>query len=444
MNTNIPDWLEMSAKSFQEQTLERVKDFSLEKLADEALDLDRRQRDFLERECISLYAGTNIMSPRVTRLLGSTLGSRAAEGHPGAKYQTGIHWAEEAEVIAAELIRRVFDAKYAEVRCLSCSMANTAVMNSLTEPGDTIFSLTTPVGGHISHSKIGVAGYRRLDIHDIPYDVQSWEIKLDELRREVKQHPPKLINLGASLILFEYPVREVREIADEVGAYVMYDAAHVAGMIAGGCWQHPLNEGAHVMTASTYKSFGGPPGGIVITNDPQIAKGADRAIFPGMTANFHTNRMAALMVGAAEMLSFGCDYARTCAANAKVLADAFWAEGLAVAGYERGSTDGHMLALDVSKEGMGRAAAQALEQSNIITNFNLLPHDPLKIVRNPSGIRLGVQEITRWGAGTAEMDQIAKFFCQVLIEKSPPEQVRPEVKALKKELDTLQFCFPEN
>ena len=263
----------------------------------------------------------------MTRLLGSTVASRTAEGHPGAKYQTGLHWVEEAEVIATELIRRVFDARYAEVRGLSSSMANAAVLNSLTKPGDTIFSFTAPAGGHISHNPIGVAGYRRLDIHSIPYDVENWTIDMEAFRREVKANPPRLIILGGSLILFGYPVREVREIADEVGAYLMYDAAHVAGMVAGGVWQHPLKEGAHVMTASTYKSFGGPPGGIVITNDTEIARGVDRAIFPGMTANFHTNRMAALMAAASDMLRFGSDYAKTCHANAKALAEAFRQEG---------------------------------------------------------------------------------------------------------------------
>ena len=281
-------WFEKGALAFQERTLDRVKSFSPEDFSKEALRLDREQRTFLEQECINLYPGTNILTPTVSSLLGSTVASRAAEGHPGAKYQTGLGWVEEAEVIATELIRRVFDARYAEVRGLSGSMANTAVLNSLTEPGDTIFSFTAPEGGHISHNRIGVAGYRRLDIHHIPYDVENWTIDMEAFRKDVKEHPPRLIILGGSLILFEYPVREVRDLADEVGAYVMYDAAHVAGMIAGGVWQHPLKEGAHVMTASTYKSFGGPPGGIVITDDPEIARGVDRAIFPGMTANFHT------------------------------------------------------------------------------------------------------------------------------------------------------------
>ena len=281
-------WFEKGALAIQERTLDRVKSFSPEDFSKEALRLDREQRTFLEQECINLYPGTNILTPTVSSLLGSTVASRAAEGHPGAKYQTGLAWVEEAEVIATELIRRVFDAKYAEVRGLSGSMANTAVLNSLTEPGDTIFSFTAPEGGPISHNRIGVAGYRRLDIHPIPYDVDNWTIDMEAFRKDVREHPPRLIILGGSLILFEYPVREVRDLADEVGAYVMYDAAHVAGMIAGGVWQHPLKEGAHVMTASTYKSFGGPPGGIVITDDPEIARGVDRAIFPGMTANFHT------------------------------------------------------------------------------------------------------------------------------------------------------------
>ena len=204
-------WFGKAALAFQKRTLDRVEIFSPEDFSKEALRLDREQRTFLERKCINLYPGTNILTPTVTRLLGSTVASRAAEGHPaGAKYQTGLHWVEEAEVIATELIRRIFDARHAEVRGLSGSMANAAVLNSLTKPGDTIFSFTAPAGGHISHNPIGVAGYRRLDIHSIPYDVENWTIDMEAFRREVKANPPRLIILGGSLILFGYPVREVR------------------------------------------------------------------------------------------------------------------------------------------------------------------------------------------------------------------------------------------
>lgn len=438
----IPSWFEPEAAEFTGRVLGEIDGLSPRELADRAMRLDRDESEFLSRQALCLYPGANILSPRVLALLGSVVASRASEGHPGAKYQTGLRWVEEAEVMATELIRRVFGAQYAEVRAISGSMANMAVLNSLTEPGDTIFSLSTPVGGHISHAKVGAAGYRRLDIHPIPYDAHGWEIRLDDLRCEVKAHPPRLIIVGASLILFEYPLPEIRAIADEVGALVMYDAAHVAGLIAGGVWQHPLREGAHVMTASTYKSFGGPPGGIVITDEAEIARGVDRAVFPGMTANFHTNRLAALAVGAAEMLEFGPDYAQACVENAQALARAFQTAGLTVAGGHKGFSDGHMLALDVSAQGGGKAAAAALEAAHIICNMNLLPWDPPRAVRDPSGIRLGVHEVTRWGMGPGEMAEIGRLFGEVLVNKRPPEAVRAEVLALKGRFDTLRYCFP--
>ncbi len=442
VDSPIPSWFEPEAVEFAGRVLSEIDGLSPRELADWAVRLDRDESAFLSRQALCLYPGANILSPRVLALLGSVVASRASEGHPGAKYQTGLRWVEEAEVLATELIRRLFGAQYAEVRAISGSMANMAVLNSLTEPGDTIFSLSTPVGGHISHAKVGAAGYRRLDIHPIPYDAQGWEIRLDDLRREVKAHPPRLIIVGASLILFEYPLREIRAIADEVGALVMYDAAHVAGLIAGGVWQHPLREGAHVMTASTYKSFGGPPGGLVITDDAEIARGVDRAVFPGMTANFHTNRLAALAVGAAEMLEFGPDYARACVENAQALARAFREAGLTVAGEHKGFSDGHMLALDVSAQGGGKAAAAALETAHIICNMNLLPWDPPRAVRDPSGVRLGVHEVTRWGMGPGEMAEIGRLFGDVLVNKRPLEAVRAEVLALKGRFDTLRYCFP--
>ncbi len=438
----IPAWFEPEAVDFARQVLDEIDGLSPRELADRAVQLDRDEVAFLTRQALCLYPGANILSPRVEALLGSVVASRASEGHPGAKYQTGLRWVEDAEVMATELIRRVFGAEYAEVRGISGSMANMAVFNSLTEPGDTIFSLSTPVGGHISHAKIGAAGYRRLDIHEIPYDAHNWEIRLDDLRREVLAHPPRLIIVGASLILFQYPLRAIRQIADEIGAIVMYDAAHVAGLIAGGVWQHPLAEGAHVMTASTYKSFAGPPGGIMITNDAEIARGVDRAIFPGMTANFHTNRLAALAVGAAEMLEYGPDYARACVDNAQALASAMKQAGLNVAGEMHGYSHGHMLALDVSEQGEGQAAAAALEAAHIICNMNLLPWDPPRKVRNPSGIRLAVHEITRWGMGPVEMEEIGHLFGQVLVEKRPAEEVREAVLALKGRFNTLRYCFP--
>ncbi len=438
----VPPWYEAEAKAFYQQTLDGVKGLSSQALAAHLEHLDEEQRSFLEGQCINLYPGTNVMSPRVARLLGSRLATRASEGHPGAKYQTGLQWSERAEVLATELTRVVFQARFAEVRALSGSMANMAVLNALTRPGDSIFSLSTSVGGHISHRQVGAAGYRGLDIHTIPYDVDRWEIKLQELRDEVKAIRPRLIILGASLILFEYPIAEVRAIADEVGAWLMYDAAHVAGLVAGGVWQHPLKEGAHVMTASTYKSLGGPPGGIVVTDDEEIAKRVDRAVFPGMTANYHTQRMAPLAIAMLEAREFGRAYAQACAENAKSLAQGMDAEGLPVAGEPRGWTNGHMLALDVHTLGGGRAAAHALEKAHIICNMNLLPWDPLAAVRNPSGLRLAVQEVTRWGMGPREMETVAKWIHAVLVQGEDPGLIRQQVMQLKGRFPEVRYCFP--
>jgi glycine hydroxymethyltransferase len=437
-----PKWLESEALAFRQEVLKRMAGLSPQKLAELAVRLDQEETEFLTQKALCMYPGANMMSPKVLTLLASPAATRASEGHPGAKYQTGLRWVEEAEVLATELICRLFEARYAEVRGISGSMANMAVLNSLTEPGDTIFSLSTPVGGHISHNKVGAAGYRRLNIHEIPYDAHGWEIKMDELRQDVKLHPPKMIIVGASLILFQYPLREIRAVADEVGALVLYDAAHVAGLISGGEWQHPLKEGAHIMTASTYKSFGGPPGGIAITDDEELARCLDRAIFPGMTANFHTNRMAALVVAAAEMIEFGKPYAAACRSNAQVLAHAFKRAGLDAVGEKHGFSHGHMLALDVIKQGGGKKAVKELEAAAIICNMNLLPWDSSKLVRNPSGIRLGVHEVTRWGMGPAEMEQIGGLFADILLKGRSPNAVSVEVRALKTRFNQLQYCYP--
>ena len=191
--STAPEWLEPSAQRFYEEALDGVPSLSPEGLVEHAQQLNRKQEEHLTRHCLNLYPGTNILSPKVTALLGSTVASRASEGHPGAKYQTGLRWAEEAEVVASALIQRLFKGTYAEVRALSGSMANMAVLHALTKAGDAIFSLATPVGAHISHREVGAAGYHGLQIHTIPYDIENWSIDIEALRREVRQVKPKLI-----------------------------------------------------------------------------------------------------------------------------------------------------------------------------------------------------------------------------------------------------------
>ncbi|MDQ6660593.1 MAG: aminotransferase class I/II-fold pyridoxal phosphate-dependent enzyme, partial [Chloroflexota bacterium] len=394
----------------------------------------------MDHECISLYAGTNIMNPRAARLMSASVGSRPSLGYPGDKYETGLGYAEQIEIMAVEILKRVFKCSYVEFRVGSGSLANLYAYMACTKPGDRIMALPASAAGHITHHAEGAAGLYGLEVHPIPFDGTRMEVNLPELERDAKRLRPKLIILGASLALIPYPVRETRKLADELGAYLMFDAAHLSGIIAGGEFQQPLVEGAHIMTCSTYKSFGGPAGGLVLTNEPELAERLDRIAYPGLTANFDLERTAALVVAASDMLAFGSDYARICIANARMLAAALAERGMAVYGPpERGYTLSHHVALQADDYGGGTAASRHLERANILASGIGLPLPEL--LGDYNGLRIGTQEITRWGMRPEDMPVLAALLWRVLVKGELPEAVRPDVFAFRQCFQSLHFVI---
>lgn len=396
----------------------------------------------MDLNAVTLYAGTNVMSPAARRLLASSVGTRPSMGYPGAKYQTGVRRIEWLEVLTAGLCRRIFRAAFAEVRLQSGTLANLAVYAALTEPGDTVMVLPEGAGGHFSHHAIGAAGVRGLRLVEIPFDPNQMNVDVDGLRRLARECRPRLIVLGASLFLFPHPVREVAEIAREVGARVMYDAAHVAGLIAGRRFQAPLDEGADVMTCSTYKSFGGPPGGLILSAAAEVAEAIDRAAYPGLTANYDASRLPALAVAASEVLEFWSAYADACIANARHFALALADQGFRVVGADVGYTASHHVALDVADLGGGEIVARRLEPARILTSSIRLPWDAPG--QPATGVRLGVQEVTRWGFGPAQMEQVARWMRRVLLDGEEPATVANEVAALRRDFRTVRYCFPDH
>ena len=224
---------------------------------------------------------------------------------------------------------------------------------------------------------------------------------------------PRLITIGGSLNLHPHPVAAIRSIADEVGALVLYDAAHVAGLIAGGMWQHPLEEGAHLMSMSTYKSLAGPPGGIVATNDPVLAERIERVVYPGLTANFDVARLAALAVALADIRAHGGAYARAMAAAAHALALALSTRGISVFGdREGGFTESHQFAIEAPRYGGGHTASQRLRKANLLTSGIGLPIP--RLAGNSNGIRLGTSELVRIGMTTPDMDYVGELVAEAL------------------------------
>ena len=416
----------------------RYRGLSSHALEDEVHGLLARHERYMDRECISLYAGTNITNPRAAALLASSVGSRPSLGYPGAKYEMGMQHAEQLEIIAAELLKELFGCAYAEFRVGSGSLANLYAFMACAKPGDRIMAFADTAAGHVTHHQAGAAGLYGLEIHDVPFDAANMTIDLDGLRQEAERLRPRLIVVAGSMCLFPYPVAEVRAIADAVGAYVMYDAAHMSGLIAGGAFQQPLAEGAHLTTSSTYKSFGGPPSGMILTNDAELAQRLDAIAYPGLTANFDLAKTAALIVAMLDLREFGPAYAATCIANAQALAAALDGAGCPVhqvAG--RGYTASQHVAIHAHAYGGGTTTARRLEGANILASGIELPLPPVEGDFN--ALRLGTQEITRWGMRPEHMARVADLIARVLVRDEAPERVQSDTLALRAQFQELHF-----
>lgn len=303
-------------------------------------------------------------------------------------------------------------------------------------------ALSVPCGGHISHDRISAAGIRGLEVDYYPFNYENMEIDIDKTAKIAREKNPRVFVLGSSLILFSQPVKELAEIASELDSKVMYDASHVLGLIAGGAFQNPIQEGADVVTGSTHKTFFGPQRAIILSKK-ELADRVDDAVFPGVVSNHHLNTLAAYTAAAIEMMRFGKDYAEQTVKNAKKLAESLYNLGFNVVGESRGFTESHQVAVDVRKIGGGEKVAKSLERINIILNKNLLPWDDLSKTINPSGIRMGVQEITRVGMKEGEMEEIAKIMYERLMKNGNERVLRERVMELKSRFRTLKYTFEE-
>jgi glycine hydroxymethyltransferase len=404
-----------------------------------------RNADWRGRECINLLAPEALVSPTVQKLLSSEVGQRAAEGHIGPvnRWFAGTRHIDEIEALCVELLKRLFGSNYAEHRLVASMLGNLAVYAAMTEPGDTVMTIPQPVGGHSSNRYDGPAGIRGLNIVDVPFDPHELEVDLDAFARRARETKPKLVALGASMTLFPLPVSEIVAIAQEWGGRVFFDGAHQLGLIAGDQFQDPLSEGAAVLTGSAGKTFSGPQSGVMVWNDPELAKPLTDAVFPALAATHQVNRVAALAAAAAELLEFGREYMAAIVANAQTLADALHTRGVPVLGAHKGYTRTHQVIADVREFGGGLEVAHRLAQANIITNKNLLPDDTPQDWDRPSGLRIGTTEVTRLGMGEVEMRAIADMIAGVLVEGRDPEHVRAEAIELRAGHQRVGYCFSE-
>ena len=366
----------------------------------------RRQQQHIE-----LIASENIVSRAVLEAAGSVLTNKYAEGYPGRRYYEGCEYVDIAEQIAIDRAKRLFDAAWANVQPHSGSNANQAVFMGLLKPGDAFMGLDLAAGGHLTHgSPVNLSGQW---FKPVPYMVrqQDQQIDYDMVEEIARREKPRLIIAGGTAYSRFIDFARFRQIADAVGAYLMVDMAHFAGLVAGGVYPSPLPH-AHVVTTTTHKTLRGPRGGMILTNDLDIGKKLNRGVFPGLQGGplMHTIAAKAVALGEALRPEFKL-YARSVVDNAKVLADTLVSKGLAIVA---GGTDSHLMLVDLRPKGVtGKAAAASLHRAYLTCNYNGVPFDPQPPMVT-SGIRLGTPASTTRGFGTAEFRRVGELIAEVV------------------------------
>ena len=379
-----------------------------------------------DRQCrnIELIASENIVSEAVMAAMGSVLTNKYAEGYPGKRYYGGCECVDEVERLAIDRVCRLFGAKFANVQPHSGAQANMAVYQAMVKPGDTVLGMSLDNGGHLTHgSPVNQSG---LLYHIVPYGVdENGYIDYDEVEALAKKEQPKMIIAGASAYPRAIDFEKFAQIAHSVGAYLFVDMAHIAGLVAAGLHMNPLPY-ADIVTTTTHKTLRGPRGGVIMTNNEEIAKKMNKAIFPGTQGGplMHVIASKAVCFGEALKPEFRA-YQTNVARNAKVLADALMAQGFDLVS---GGTDNHLMLVDLRKAGVtGKVLQNRLDEVYITANKNAIPNDP----ESPfvtSGLRVGTPAVTTRGFGEPEMLRIAGFIWQAATDfDAKADEIRANV-----------------
>jgi len=396
-------------------------------------------------ESLPMIASENVLSPLCKEMLITDFHGRYAEGTPGHRYYEGCKYFDEVELKAMELAKKLFNCHYADVRPTAGTTANIAILKALMKPGESATVLDLANGAHISFGKWGAAGVRGINLISYPFNDEEMNIDVDGAVKLIKKVKPKLALNGRSVFLFPSPIKELAEAAHDVGAYLVYDAAHVLGLIGGGQFQDPLHEGADIMSGSTHKTLPGPQGGLIVSNhkgdtdeDKSFLRKLGFGVFPGVTSSYHLHHVAGKAIAFAEHLEFGKAYAQQIIKNAQQLAQALHEQGFKVFGEKLGFTKSHQILLEIGP-GKGKKASKKLEEAGIVTNMNTIPGDTDPL--NPSGLRLGTPELTRIGMKEQEMVDIAHFFKRALLDNENLKVIKKDIKEFRKDYQELHYCF---
>ena len=408
------------------------------------IDIVNKQNKWRREECLNLIASESLMSPLAASLYSSDFEGRYNEHTGKDLHYEGTKFSYEIEEICNQLFKDRFEAPYADVRPISGAIANLILYNALMRPGDILVSLGIPNGAHVSHTRWGSAGIRGLKNVDMLFDPVNMNINIERTVDIIKASNPKLVMFGASMFLFPEPIKEIREQVNPDIKFV-YDAAHVFGLIYNRVFQEPFKEGIDFITSSTHKTFQGPQGGIIIGSPEQSEKDwkkIDLSVFPGTLSNTHIHRFPSLAITALEMNEFGEKYASQVVKNAKTFGKALYDREFKVLCPHKDFTESHQIVVDVKNYGGGQKVAKLMAQCNVICNKIALPNDTSNdATHNPSGIRLGAQELTRIGMKENEMDTVAEFYKRGIIDREPVEKIKANVIAYKAQYKDIHYCF---
>ena len=393
-----------------------------------------------QQDQIELIASENIVSRAVLEAQGSVLTNKYAEGYPGRRYYGGCEYVDVAEAVAIERARRLFDCSFANVQPHSGAQANQGVMLALCKPGDTIMGMSLAAGGHLTHGAPPNLSGKWFNAVQYGVRREDARVDFDEVERLAQQHRPRLIICGGSAYPRTIDFARFRAIADAVGAHLMVDMAHFAGLVAGGAHPSPMPH-AHVVTTTTHKTLRGPRGGMILTNDEEIGRKINAAMFPGLQGGplMHVIAAKAVAFGEALQPAFK-DYARSVVANARALAALLADSGLAIVS---GGTDTHLMLVDLRARRLtGKAVEAGLERAGITCNKNGIPFDPEKPTVT-SGIRLGTPAVTTRGFGPAEIRRVGELIVEVLDGLAAhPEDNGAVERRVRAEVGELSRRFP--
>ena len=391
-------------------------------------------------ETLNLIASENVMSPAVEALFTAELSHRYGD-YTGiavsARKYTGNRYLAELDAGTQAAVQSLFGCQFADLRPLSGHVAGIAVLMALCKPGDTVLELNSAGGGHRLAEKLTQAGLCPLRVLPLELDPATYTIDIDRAVETIHRERPRVVILGSSLFLFPHPIRPIAEAVHAIGGILQFDASHVLGLIAGGTYPNPLNEGADVITSSTHKTFAGPQGGLILTNDAVLYEKIAPTIYPALVTNHHLHRLPALWAVCEEWREFGQEQAKTVVENARLLGAALTQVGFDMVGKEHNYTDTHTLLV---REPNAKSVALQLEAANILVT-------PVGLPASLGGacLRIGVQEITRRGMVPKDAAQIAALLARG--RAAPIEQAQeivPEVANLVRSWNTYRFTWPTN